>query len=110
MEMVSQLNTALTQVYELVTFLLAQPVVVLALGFIVMTAVIHQALRNSNVAFSDNAAVAIAVIMSLFGAGIVAANLEKMGVALAYIVIVGVPAAVGYGLMRAKRGVRFPNE
>ncbi|MEM3008574.1 MAG: hypothetical protein QXY15_11035 [Candidatus Nitrosotenuis sp.] len=110
MEMINQLNTALTQIYELVTFLLAQPVVVLALGFIVMTAVIYNALRNSNVAFSDNSSIAIAVIMSLFGAGIVAANLEKMGIILAYIVIVGVPAAVGYGLMRARRGVKIPNE
>ncbi|MEM4391847.1 MAG: hypothetical protein QXG67_03565, partial [Candidatus Nitrosotenuis sp.] len=59
MEMINQLNTALTQIYELVTFLLAQPVVVLALGFIVMTAVIYNALRNSNVAFSDNSSIAI---------------------------------------------------
>jgi hypothetical protein len=110
MEIVNQLNTALTQIYELVTYLLAQPVVVLVLGFIVTTAVIHQALRNSNIAFSDNASIAIAVIMALFSSGIVAVNLERMGIVLAYIVIIGVPAAVGYGLMRSKRGVRIQNE
>lgn len=97
-------EAVLTSLKNLISFLIDQPIILLFLGFLVMAIVVKQALFRQGLGiFSNGAASVIAIVLSLFGAGIVAANLEKMGEQVAWIVIIGIPVAIVGGLALSAR-------
>lgn len=98
------IDAALNGLKEIISFLIEQPIILLFLGFLVMSIVIKQALfRQGFGIFSNKASSVIAIVLSLFGAGIVAANLEAIGEQVAWIVIIGLPVAVVGGLVLSAR-------
>jgi uncharacterized membrane protein HdeD (DUF308 family) len=106
-ELIQQIIEILKLIAEglklLINYLISEPAVAFAFGFLLMLTCIREVLsRGKDAPFSAQTATIIAVALTLYGAYTVAERLPLMGKLAAYAVIFGIPLALVFRFLGAR--------